>query len=60
MEYFTEQQRENDRSLRRAGRDIERERRKLEDEEKKIVSVSRSISRYCMELNVCLFIPPGK
>lgn len=39
MEYLdTEQQRENDRTLRKAGRDIERERRKLEDEEKKIVS----------------------
>lgn len=35
---FAEQQRENDRSLRKAGRDIERERRKLADEEKKIVS----------------------
>lgn len=34
-----EQQRENDRSLRRAGREIERERRKLEDEEKKLVSI---------------------
>lgn len=34
---FSEQQRENDRALRKAGRDIERERRKLEDEEKKIV-----------------------
>lgn len=31
-----EQQRENDRSLRKATRDIERERRKLEDEEKKL------------------------
>lgn len=36
---LSEQQRENDRSLRKAGRDIERERRKLEDEEKKIVSL---------------------
>lgn len=35
---FSEQQRENDKALRKAGRDIERERRKLEDEEKKIVS----------------------
>lgn len=35
--YFTEQQRDNDRSLRKAGREIERERRKLEEEEKKIV-----------------------
>lgn len=34
---ISEQQRENDRALRKAGRDIERERRKLEDEEKKIV-----------------------
>lgn len=33
----TEQQRENDRALRKAGRDIEREKRKLEDEEKKLV-----------------------
>lgn len=32
-----EQQRENDRELRKAGRDIERERRKLEDEEKKLI-----------------------
>lgn len=39
VEYFTEQQRENDRALRRAGRDIERERRKLEDEERKIVNI---------------------
>ncbi|GAB0091941.1 charged multivesicular body protein 2b [Sergentomyia squamirostris] len=31
-----EQQRENDRSLRKAGRDIERERKKLEMEEKKL------------------------
>ncbi|CAD7077620.1 unnamed protein product [Hermetia illucens] len=31
-----EQQRENDRSLRKAGRDIERERRKLEEEERKL------------------------
>lgn len=31
-----EQQRENDRSLRKATRDIERERRKLEEEEKKL------------------------
>lgn len=31
-----EQQRENDRNLRKATRDIERERRKLEEEEKKI------------------------
>ncbi|XP_030572739.1 charged multivesicular body protein 2b-B [Drosophila novamexicana] len=31
-----EQQRDNDRSLRKATRDIERERRKLEDEEKKL------------------------
>lgn len=38
MEYFIEQQRDNDRALRRAGRDIERERRKLEDEERKLVS----------------------
>lgn len=37
MKYFAEQQRDNDRALRRAGRDIERERRKLMDEEKKIV-----------------------
>lgn len=36
---FSEQQRENDRSLRRAGREIERERRKLEDEERKIVII---------------------
>lgn len=36
---FSEQQRENDRALRKAGRDIERERRKLEDEEKKIVII---------------------
>lgn len=34
----TEQQRENDRALRRAGRDIEKERRVIEQEEKKIVS----------------------
>ncbi|XP_060652537.1 charged multivesicular body protein 2b-B [Drosophila sulfurigaster albostrigata] len=32
-----EQQRENDRSLRKATRDIERERRKLEEEEKKLM-----------------------
>lgn len=31
-----EQQRENERSLRKAGRDMEREKRKLEEEEKKI------------------------
>lgn len=31
-----EQQRDNDRSLRKATRDIERERRKLEEEEKKL------------------------
>ncbi|XP_037046950.1 charged multivesicular body protein 2b-B-like [Bradysia coprophila] len=31
-----EQQRDNDRALRRAGRDIERERHKLENEEKKL------------------------
>lgn len=37
VKYFAEQQRDNDRALRRAGRDIERERRKLMDEEKKIV-----------------------
>lgn len=34
---IVEQQRENDRSLRKAGRDIERERRKLEEEERKLV-----------------------
>ncbi|ALC43078.1 CHMP2B [Drosophila busckii] len=33
-----EQQRENDRSLRKATRDIERERRKLEEEEKKLMT----------------------
>lgn len=38
--WFVEQQRENDRALRKAGRDIERERRKLEDEEKKIVIIT--------------------
>ncbi len=37
---FAEQQRDNDRALRRAGRDIERERHKLENEEKKLVSVA--------------------
>lgn len=35
---IAEQQRENDRALRKAGRDIERERRTLEAEENKIVS----------------------
>lgn len=35
---ISEQQRENDRALRRASRDIERERRTLEVEENKIVS----------------------
>lgn len=43
--YFSEQQRENDRALRKAGRDIERERRKLEDEEKKIVIIVIEQSR---------------
>lgn len=33
-----EQQRENDKTLRKAGREIERERRKLEEDEKKLVS----------------------
>lgn len=37
---YAEQQRSNDRELRKAGRDIERERRKLEVEEKKLVKVS--------------------
>lgn len=36
---FAEQQRENDKSLRKAGRDIERERRKLEEEERKVVRI---------------------
>lgn len=40
----TEQQRENDRELRKAGREIERERKKLDVEEKKIVSNIFSIS----------------
>lgn len=35
---IAEQQRENDRALRKAGRDIEREKRTLEVEENKIVS----------------------
>lgn len=36
-----EQQRENDKELRKAGRDIERERRKLEEEEKKLIQEIR-------------------
>lgn len=43
---FQEQQRANDRSLKKSGRDIERERAKLEQEEKKIVGIF-----------VCLFFP---
>lgn len=35
---FQEQQRENDKQLRKAGREIDREKRKLELEEKKLVS----------------------
>lgn len=35
-----ELQRENDRALRKVGRDLERERRELEREEKKLVSLN--------------------
>lgn len=37
---FLEQQRENDRALRKAGRDIERDRREMEREEKKLVNIT--------------------
>lgn len=43
---LAEQQRENDRELRKAGRDIERERRKLEAEEKKLVSMTGPIDEF--------------
>lgn len=37
--YILEQQRQNDRELRKAGRDLERDKVALEREEKKIVSI---------------------
>lgn len=37
---FTEQQRQNDRELRKAGRDLDRDKAALEREEKKLVSIS--------------------
>lgn len=37
-----EQQRQADRALRKAGRDIERDQQKLENEEKKLVSIKKS------------------
>lgn len=46
-----EQQRQADRALRKAGRDIERDQQKLENEEKKLVSIKKSTKVKCLSFN---------
>lgn len=52
---FIEQQRENDRALRKAGRDVERDRRELEREEKKIVSMLIGETGFFFHLHFCKY-----
>lgn len=45
--YFTEQQRENDRELRKASRTLDRDKTALEREEKKLVKSAQIIYHFC-------------